>query len=42
MSEVSKGECDRKKIRVRKCSITTISAADNRRVVVRDAEVVQR
>ena len=42
MPEVSKGECDRKKVRARKCSITSISAADNRRAVVREAEVVQR
>ena len=42
MPEVSKGECDRKKVRARKCSITVISAADNRRAVVRETEVVQR
>ena len=40
--KVSKGECDRKKVRARKCSITSISAADNRRALVREAEVVQR
>ena len=42
MPEVSKGECDRKNVRARKCSITSISAADNRRAVVREAEVVQK
>ena len=42
MPEVLKGECDRKKVRARKCSFTSISAADNRRAVVREAEVVQR
>ena len=40
--KVSKGECDRKKVRARKCSITSISVADNKRAVVREAEVVQR
>ena len=42
MPEVSKGECDRTKVRARKCSITSISATDNRRPVAREAEVVQR
>ena len=40
--KVSKGECDRKKVRVRKCNITSSSAADNKGAVVREAEVVQR
>ena len=40
--KVYKGKCDRKKFRARKCSITSISAADNRKAVVREAEVVQR
>ena len=40
--KVSKCECDRTKIRARKCSITAGYAADNRRAVVREAEVVQR
>ena len=40
--KVPKGECDRKKVRARKCNITSSSAADNKRAVVREAEVVQR
>ena len=40
--KVSKGECDRKKVMARKCSITSIAAADNKRAVVREAEVAQR
>ena len=38
----SKGECDRKKVRARKCNITASSAADNKRAAVRETEVVQR
>ena len=38
----SKGECNRKKVRARKCNITSSSAADNKRAAVREAEVVQR
>ena len=40
--KVPKGECDRKKVRAKKCNITSSSAADNKRAVVREAEVVQR
>ena len=40
--KVSTGECDRKKVRPRKCSITSSYDADNRMAVVREAEVVQR
>ena len=40
--KVSKGECDRKKVRDRKCNITSSSAADNKGAVVREAQVVQR
>ena len=40
--KVSKGECDRKKVRAMKCNITSSSAADNKGAVVREAEVVQR
>ena len=40
--KVSKGECDRKKVRTKKCNVTSSSAADNTGAVVREAEVVQR
>ena len=40
--KVSKGECDRKKVRAGKCNITSSSAADNKGAEVREAEVVQR
>ena len=40
--KVSKGEYDRKKVKAKKCNVTSSSAADNKRAVVREAEVVQR
>ena len=39
--KVSKGERDRKKVRARKCNISSSSAAGNKRAI-READVVQR